>query len=64
MFEMHFNVKRTKSIDRSYNNIFNFLKFADSFILVRHRNKIIGLSIKIHIFLYNEKTLIWDNNYM
>ena len=34
MFEMHFNVKGTKSIDRSHNNILAFLEFADSFILV------------------------------
>ena len=35
MFNMHFSVKRTKSIDRSYNSyILNFLEFADSFILV------------------------------
>ena len=61
---MHFTVKRTKSIARSYNNILNFLKYADSFIFVWHANELIGLSIKIHTFLYNEGTLIWDNNYM
>ena len=61
---MHFTVKRTKNIARSYNNILNFLKYADSFIFVCHGNELIGLSIKILTFLYNEETLIWDTNYM
>ena len=63
VFEMHFNVKRTKSIARSYNNILTFLEVADSIILVWHKNRLIDLSIKIHTFLYNEETLICDNNY-
>ena len=31
---MHFTVKQTKSIDRSYLNILAFLEFADSFIRI------------------------------
>ena len=63
MFKMHFTVKGTKSIDRSYNTVLTFLEFADSFILVWHENRFIDLSIKIHTFLYNEETLTCDNNY-
>ena len=34
---------------RSYNNILTFLEFADSFETCLHKNRLIDLSIKIHI---------------
>ena len=69
MFKMHFNVKGTKSIDRSYNNILTFLEFADSFYLFDMKTDLlICLSRYTPFFIMRKLWLVIiitrDDNYM